>query len=143
MHFQFVVAPPTPALTPPSLPAAHDSTTDLLRQLLEVQREQVGLLRSSLEAQHSGTRWHAFLARWEDEFPHLPTACRDVLPTIERAFLRLIEELSHNLRDEDSDGLESDFSVSEFLDRYAMRISQMGTILNLLGPLAEAARTEE
>jgi hypothetical protein len=33
--------------------------------------------------------------------------------------------------------------MSEFLDRYGFRLNQMGTILNLVGPLAEIATAAE
>ena len=62
---------------------------------------------------------------------------------MERAFLRLIDELSQGLREEGSAGLDNEFTVGEFLDRYAIRLTQMGTILNLLGPLADSSRKEE
>ncbi len=143
MHFQFVVAPPTPALTPPAMPAPSDAVAELLRQILETQREQIGLLRASIEAQNHTVRWQHFLARWQAEFSHLPEVCKAALPQVERALLRLIDELSRGLLEEELGGLENDFHLSEFLDRYAIRISQMGTILNLLGPLADSARKEE
>ena len=36
-----------------------------------------------------------------------------------------------------------EFSLGEFLDRYGMRLAQLGNVLNVLGPLADAARTAE
>jgi hypothetical protein len=32
--------------------------------------------------------------------------------------------------------------VQEFLDRYGMRLAQLGTILNLVAPLAEAGPSQ-
>jgi hypothetical protein len=59
---------------------------------------------------------------------------------VERAFLRLLDEVTRRLTDEDAGGIEDEFSLSEFLDRYGMRLSQLGTLLNTLGPIADAAR---
>jgi hypothetical protein len=33
--------------------------------------------------------------------------------------------------------------LQDFLDRYGMRLAQLGTILNLVGPLAEAGNQSE
>ena len=35
-------------------------------------------------------------------------------------------------------GLDTDFALQDFLDRYGMRLGQLGTIINLVAPLAEA-----
>ena len=48
-----------------------------------------------------------------------------------------MDEMVHHLRDEQSNELDDDFSVNEFLDRFAIRASQIGTILNLVGQMAE------
>ena len=66
MQFQFDITPPRPPAVMPSTnePApAVPETTDLLRQILEVQREQLALQKQAAQAHDSGSRWRAFLAR--------------------------------------------------------------------------------
>ena len=138
MHFQFEVTPVTP-LPVPELRAA-DAQVDLLRQILEVQKEQLKQLRAS---QDMGGRWRAFLNRWQEEFPDLATACRKALPVIERAYGKLMADLTDTVCENGCDALDSDFALQEFLDRYGMRLAQLGTILNLVGPLAEAGSQGE
>jgi len=144
MHFQFEVATATPT-TPTTIPAptVEPGAIELLRQLLEVQREQLGLLRTSTAAHDAGSRWRAFLTRWQDDFPGLAGSCRTALPILERSYITLIAELSELLRSQGSDALDNDFALSEFLDRYGLRLGQLGTILSLVGPLAEAAAQGE
>lgn len=144
MHFQFIVAPPTPALIPPTPPPA-EATAELLTQLLEVQREQLGLMQAAAatNGENNVARWRNFFDRWREDFPELPGAFRDILPTVERAYLRLMNEIVLHLKDEDGPGLDDDFSLGEFLDRYAIRASQIGAILNLLGQMSDAARVDE
>lgn len=140
MHFQFIVAPPTPALTPPAPPAT-ETPAELLRQLLEVQREQLGVLRAAVaQGEGNAARWQAFAARWREEFPDLGPALRAVLPSLERAYVRLLDEMAHHLKDEAANGLDDDFSLGEFLDRYAMRAGQIGAVLNVVGQMADASR---
>jgi hypothetical protein len=143
MHFQFIVAPPTPSLTPPAPPST-ETPAELLRQLLEVQREQLGLMQATnaREMEGNAARWQNFFARWHDDYPGLGKSLKEVLPAVERAFLRLMDEMARHLKDEDAGGIDDDFSLGEFLDRYAIRAGQLGTVLNLLGQMAEAVREE-
>src|SRR5262245_40783997 len=137
MHFQFEVTPVTPIPAPePATPATEQ--TALLRQILEVQKEQLNHLRASTAAHDMGGRWRAFLNRWQEEFPDLAAACRKALPTIERAYGKLMTDLTETVCQDGNDALDTDFALQEFLDRYGMRLAQLGTVLNLVGPLAEA-----
>jgi hypothetical protein len=143
MHFQFIVAPPTPGLMPPTPPAT-ESSAELLRQILEVQREQLGLMQvKPAESEGNAARWRSFFERWREDFPHLPAQMHDVLPVVEHAYVRLMDELVRQLNSEDAGGLEDDFSLGEFLDRFAIRANQLATILHMLGQMAEASRTEQ
>ena len=63
------------------------------------------------------------------------------MPALERCYGQLIADLTEKLNDED--GIDSDFALQEFLDRYGMRLAQLGTILNLVAPLAEAGSQNE
>lgn len=143
MNFQVDVSsgvPQTAAQTPPPAPASNVEVVDLLKQLLEVQREQLSHQRAAASAHDASARWRAFLSRWQGEFPDLSDNCRRALPALERCYGAMIAELTERLTDEDT--LDSDFAVQEFLDRFGMRLMQLGTILNLVGPLAEAGSTQ-
>src|SRR5713101_3270276 len=145
MNFQ-IDAAPTPPLTladaPPAVNPAVPETVELLRQMLEVQREQLTYQRAAAAAHDMTARWRAYLSRWHEEFPDLSEGCRKVLPLLERSYGRLITELTEKLS-EDNDPLDNDFALQEFLDRYGMRLAQLGTILNLVAPLAEAGSQGE
>ncbi|MFO0807915.1 MAG: hypothetical protein U0746_04765 [Gemmataceae bacterium] len=136
MHFQFEVAQPTPEAPPPQGdgPPPLDTVADLLKQLLDVQREQLMLSRALTAAHDARERWRATMARMGDDFTGLPATCKSVLPLLERAYIDMVAELTEKLRDEEVD---NEFALAEFLDRYGMRLNQLGTILNAVGPLAE------
>lgn len=121
--------PPQPTATPPEV-------VDLLRQMLEVQREQLAYQRAAAAAHDMTARWRNYLNRWQEEFPTLSEGCRRVLPHLERCYGQLISDLIEKVGEDDS--LDNEFAVQEFLDRFGMRLAQLGTILNLVGPLAEA-----
>ncbi|MGL6094254.1 MAG: hypothetical protein ACRC7O_00445 [Fimbriiglobus sp.] len=123
--------PPLPPGPPPDVPG-------LLLQMLEVQKEQLTLLKNQAVAQDGLARWRAFLGRWQTDFPEIGASCKEVLPVIERAYLTMIRELTERVRDDGPDALENEFALAEFLDRYGVRLGQLGTILGQLGPLADA-----
>jgi len=139
MQFQIVVSPnPAKAMSTPTEPGS-ETTTELLRQLLEVQREQLALQKKAAEAHDHSTRWRSYLSRWQQEFPELPDACRFALPILEKSYGALIAELADHLKENGNDALDNEFVLGDFLDRYGMRLSQLGTILSLVAFLAEAA----
>jgi hypothetical protein len=139
MNFQFEVAGPGAMPQQPVPQHAPANALELLREILEAQKEQNALMRHLIIANDSGHRWRTFLARWNEQYPELAASCKEVLPQIERAYMDIMNELSERLRDDGPDALDNEFSMGEFLDKYGMKLGQMGQILNLVTPLAEAA----
>ena len=119
----------------PPAPPSNTEVTDLLKQMLEIQREQLQYARQAAAAHDHAARWRAYLSRWSNEFPGLSEACKVSMPKLERAYGQLIADLNDRLSDDD---IDTDFALQDFLDRFGMRLAQLGTILNLVGPLAEA-----
>jgi hypothetical protein len=144
MNFQIDVssALTTPPATPPATPPPSTETVELLRQILEVQREQLTYHRAAAAAHDMTARWRSFLSRWQADFPDLSEGCRKALPALERTYGQLIKDLTERLNEQD-DPLDTDFALQDFLDRYGMRLAQLGTILNLVAPLAEAGTQGE
>src|SRR5215471_5457403 len=135
MQFQIDVSSTSPPrAADPSPPPSSADTVDLLRQILEVQREQLAYQKAALQAHDMAARWRSFLSRWKEEFPSLSDACRRALPALERCYGQLIVELTGHLHDQGNDALDNDFALQEFLDRYGMRLAQLGFILMLRGP---------
>jgi len=144
MDASIIVSSPMLRLSdPPRAGAGISETADLLRQMIELQREQLGLMRARHAAADDKARWQNFYNRWAAEFPDLPGLCKGVLPTVERAFLELIQELSEKLTGEDAVDLESEFALAEFLDKYGARLAQLGNILGQVGHLSNVAPPAE
>lgn len=144
MQFQFNVGsvPQPPDPVPPEQVASHH-LADLLRQLLETQREHLAHAKAVAAAHDPGARWRALLGRWKQEFPELPGGCREVLPALEKAYGTILVQLVEELRNNGPDALDNDFALQDFLDRYGMRLGQIGNIVNLVAPLADAGPGNE
>lgn len=110
----------------------------LLMRLIQLQEEQLAVLKAQRAASDSQSRLRAFLTRWQGEFPDVGKQCKAVLPTIERAYLSLVQDLIDKANDEDQE-LDSEFTLNEFLDRYGNRLGQLASVLSQLGPLADAS----
>lgn len=130
---------PHPPIPMPEMSPSLLEVTDLLRQTLDIQREQLHYTKVMVANQDALARWKAFLARWNGEFPDIGQACKQALPAIERAFLTMIRELTDRLRSEDPEDLTDEFVLNEFLDRYGIRLGQLATIISQLAPIADAA----
>jgi hypothetical protein len=141
MNAPLYVTPPLPIPLPDPTPSTRE-IVDLLRQLIGLQQEQIGLLKTQVANQDNSTRWRSFLARWEQEFPNIGGACKQALPILERTYLGLIRDLTERVNSSDIDELNDEFVLSEFLDRFGIRLGQMGNILGQMAPLAEAAPPE-
>src|SRR5262245_18203364 len=98
MNFQFDIVPQTPA-APPALPQPGDVNAELLRQILELQRDQLGqilqvgrehLALAKSTAQDTSSRWRTLLARWQNDLPDLMEHCKKAYPTLERAYIHMI-----------------------------------------------------
>ncbi len=120
-----------------------EQTNQLLQEMLEVQRQILSQLQAAAAAQDASARWRSLLARWNEEFPHLPRACRQALPILERAYGAIVSDLVDELQQNEEEGMANDFALQDFLDRYGIRLGQLGNILNLVGPLAEASAQKE
>jgi hypothetical protein len=138
MNAPLYVTPPMLLPPPEPTPPARE-IADLLRQLVGLQQEQIGLLKAQVAGQDNGSKWRSFLARWEDEFPQIGAACKQALPTLERAYLGLVRELTERVNASEAAELDDEFVLGEFLDRFGIRLGQLGNILSQLAPLADAA----
>ncbi len=135
MQGQFDISQSTPAPKPAS-PA--QQTADILGQILEVQKQTLAQLQAMAAAQDAGARWRALMAKWSQEYPELPETCRKALPNLERAYGSIIATLVEEIGPESDDSLENEFTLQEFIDKYGMRLGQLGNILNLVSPLADS-----
>ena len=150
MQFQFdittaqqqkpAVAPGSPQAVGDLLRQLIDLQRDGFVQLLEVQREQ--LAHAKHVHQENLQRWRNILGRWGKDFPDLAPDCKQVYPVLERAYLHLIQNMVTDLIDQGSDAFDSEFAMQDFLDRHGMRVGQLGHLLGIVGPLSEAGNTQ-
>jgi hypothetical protein len=151
MQFQFDIST-TQQPKPAPAPSGPEAVPELLRQLLDLQREgftqMLEVQRDHLTHarqihQENMQRWRNLLGRWDKEFPDLAGQCKQVYPMLERAYLGMVSTIVQDLSDQGDDGFESDFALQDFLDRHGMRVGQLVHLLGIIGPLSEAGAKNE
>jgi hypothetical protein len=141
MQSQFDVTAMSAAVPP--APEAPSTATEILRQILEVQKQHLAQFQANIAAHDASARWRALVARWQQEFPGLPAGCRQILPVLERAYGFLLHTIIEELSQQGDDALDTDFALQDFIDRNGMRLAQLGNLLSLVAPLADAAAQNE
>jgi hypothetical protein len=143
MQTQFNVTSFVAPVVPKPAEVSMAEVSELLRQSLEVQRDQLTQMKQTAASQDAGARWRALMTKWREEFPEMPNGCKEALPILEKAYGSMVAALVSELQDQGPDALDSEFALQDFLDRYGMKLGQLGNILNVVGPLAEAAAQTE
>lgn len=117
-------------------PGPSGASLELLQQLVELQREQNAILRANQQAADEKTRWQNFFNRWSAEYPELPGRCKSTLPILERAYLDLLKEATDRLAEEDADERTSEYALADFLDKFGVKLSQLGHMIGQIGHLS-------
>ncbi len=126
----------------PPVVAPQNELSEILKQILDIQKEMLNHQRAALAAHDHAARWKSFISRWPDDVPGLPDMSKNALPHLEKAYGKMIYDIVERISD-DSDCIDNEFGLQEFLDRYGMRLAQIGTLLNLVAPLADLGNNPE
>ncbi|MSQ96488.1 MAG: hypothetical protein EXR98_18315 [Gemmataceae bacterium] len=152
MQFQFDIGSSTGKQPAQAHPPVAETVPEILRQLLDQQREQLGqILQVQVEhlnharaaAQDNLARWRQLLGRCQDQHPEFAGHCKMAYPVMENAYVQLLEKMVQDLVEADEDAFDSEFAIQEFIDRYGMKVGQLSHLLSIVGPLSEAAHQLE
>ena len=117
-----------------------DKLAAILVQLLEKIDEQNELLEklvkqnTSQQNQRSGE-----LDQWKEANPELARNCRSAAETLSRAQTEFLEQLTTDVCDSDEALLDSNFMLSEFVDRYGPRLAHLNGVLQVLSQLSSSS----
>lgn len=108
----------------------------LLRELVAGQARQNQLLQELTEntAQMQKQRMTE-LQQWKDANPQLAQACREAAETLSRVQVQFLETMTEEIADSQESLLDSDFMLSEFVDRFGPRMAHLNGVLQVLAQL--------
>jgi hypothetical protein len=111
----------------------------LLRQLVEGQQREIKLLE---EIAHHVSLHHkqrtVDIAHWKEQNPDLARSCRIAA----EALVKVQNQFIHNMTEEVADNQEtlndSEFMLSEFVDRFGPRLAHLNGLLTVMSQLSLA-----
>ena len=88
MQTQFNVTSFVAPAVPKPADVSMGEVSELLRQSLEVQRDQLTQMKQTAAAQDGGARWRALITKWREEFPEMPAGCKECFRSWKRPMAR-------------------------------------------------------
>jgi hypothetical protein len=109
----------------------------LLRQLVEGQQREIKLLEEiAYHVSHHHKQRQADIASWKEQNPDLARSCRIAA----EALVKVQNQYIHNLTEEVADNREvfndSEFMLSEFVDRFGPRLAHLNGLLQVMSQLS-------
>ena len=111
--------------------------TALLRELVENQQRQNELLEDLTEQLSASQRQRATeLGQWKQANPELARGCRRAAEILSRVQTEFLQSLIDDISDRADVLMDSDFMLSEFVDRYGPRLAHLNGVLQVLSQLS-------
>ena len=113
-----------------------DETSALLKRMIELQERQTVLLEEMLQQQvHTQKQRSAELNAWRKANPELATKCRLAAEALSKVHSDFLSTLANEVEESADDMLDSEFMLSEFVDRFGPRIAHLNGVLQMLAQL--------
>ena len=126
--------------TPPIL--SNESVLRLLHSILQVQQQQLDLTREMVVlARETRQRQQAELESWQRDNPGIVGRCRNVLDTLNQTHAGMLGDMAEHISENRETLLESDFAVSEFVDRFGPRLHHLSAMLGVLRQVTATTRS--
>jgi hypothetical protein len=127
------VSPTVGTLGPDAGLQGVEAMTALLRDMWQMQRQQLEIAREMLAlAKENRQRQQAELEAWQRENQGVVERCRDALGSLVRVHAGMIGDMADYVNDNAGTMLESDFALSEFVDRFGPRLHHLSAVLSVL-----------
>ena len=116
---------------------ANELMVGLLHQLVEGQKKEIALLTElthHLCLPHK--RREAELARWKESHPELTQVCFTATESLAKVQHQFLETMTQEVLDGGESMAESEYMLSEFVDRFGPRLAHLNGVLQVLSQLA-------
>ena len=117
---------------------------DLLKQLVEGQRQQNILLEELLHQQVAANKQRATeLQQWKNANPELARSCRRAAETLSRVQTEFLDTMTDEIEDSKEYLLEGEYMLNEFVDRFGPRLAHLNGVLQVLAQLGGGESSED
>lgn len=109
----------------------------LLRQLVEGQAKEIKLLEEiSHHVSHHHRQRQADIGHWKQQNPDLARSCRIAAEALVKVQNQFIYNLTEEVADSHDTFSDSDFMLSEFVDRFGPRLAHLNGLLTVMSQLS-------
>lgn len=122
-------------------PAGNDDSTGgniagLLQRMVTLQERQAELMEEMLQNQISQQKQRqAELAAWRKANPALADKCRKAAEALSKVHTEFLDSIATEIDDSGEDMIDSEFMLTEFVDRFGPRIAHLNGVLQMLAQL--------
>ncbi|GAA4427001.1 MULTISPECIES: hypothetical protein [Bremerella] len=118
-----------------------NETNTLLKRMIELQERQTLLMEELLQQQvHTQKQRTAELNAWRKAHPELAEKCRMAAEALSKVHADFLDTLASEVDDTAEDMIDSEFMLSEFVDRFGPRIAHLNGVLQMLAQLGAPAQ---
>jgi hypothetical protein len=116
---------------------ANELIVGLLKQLVDGQQREIKLLEeiAHFVGLNHKQRQHE-IANWKEHNPDLARSCRIAAEALGKVQNDFIHKLTEDAADNYENMMESEYALSEFVDRYGPRMSHLGGVLHMVAQLS-------
>ena len=134
---QVSVSPSVVDVGPGGVIDLNESIIRLLHDSLQIQRQQLELTREMVvTAREARQRQQADLQAWQRSNEGVVERCRDVLETLSQIHAGMLGDMADHINENVENLLESDFAISEFVDRFGPRLHHLSAMLSVFKQLS-------
>jgi hypothetical protein len=116
---------------------ANELIVGLLKQLVDGQQREIKLLEeiahfvglSHKQRQHE-------IANWKEQNPDLARSCRIAAEALSKVQNDFIHKLTEDAADNFENMMDSEYALSEFVDRYGPRLAHLNGVIQVLAQLS-------
>ena len=138
------VSPAVVAVGPGGSVDLNDTVARLLHDTLQLQRQQLELTRELVQlTRENRQRQQAELEAWQRDNQPVVSKCREVLGIVGRIHSGMLSEMAHHISDNEEILLESEFAISEFVDKFGPRLHHLSAMLGVLKQVSTPSSSEQ
>lgn len=121
-----------------------EAAVALLHQVVMAQQKQNQLLEQLVHATVNAQKQRATeLQQWKDANPHLAQSCRRAAEMLSRVQADFLQSITDEIDDSEEGLLESDYMLSEFVDRVGPRLAHLNGVLQVLAQLGNGVPAQQ
>ncbi len=122
----------------------NETIVELLKELIRSQNRQNDMLQSIVNQFTMAQKQKGMeLARWKQANPQLAWSCHNAADKLSKVQMEILDSIVLEVDDNYENLMDSEYSLTDFLDRYGPRFVHLNAILQILSQLGSTSENTE